>query len=218
MWKRRVKVGVVASLQRGGEAGEGAGGVVGMNNNALGWRHECRRTEGVGVPRGIDGGGVPELRREVGRPLVDVDKLDELGIQVRVAERAAAHEGVVEVLRRGAGFERVELRELCLGWGKFSARRIEGKRTWRAGSQGSVHSGGMPQSSTPGMGAGLRSARMRVSSSSGSARLDDDATAFWLPDVGAWAWSTFRGVSRISSAITALGWLLSCAAGRRMIT
>lgn len=119
-------------MQRGGEAGEGAGGVVGMNNNALRRRHECRRTEGIGVPRGIDGGGVPELRREVGRPLVDVDKFDKLGIQVRVAERAAAHEGVVEVLRRGAGFERVELRELCLGWGKFTAR-VDRRQTYLEG-------------------------------------------------------------------------------------
>jgi hypothetical protein len=43
---------------------------------------------------------------------------------VRVAECTAAHEGVVEMLRGGAGFERVELRELCLGAGKALWREI----------------------------------------------------------------------------------------------
>lgn len=84
-------------------------------NNALRRRHECGRTEGVGVPRCVHGRRVPQRRREVRYALVDVDEFDELGVQVRVAERAVAHEGVVEMLRRVAAFELVELRELRLG-------------------------------------------------------------------------------------------------------
>lgn len=97
------------SSRRGREASEGADGGLRVNN-ALRRRYERRRTEDIGIPGGVDGGGVPERGREVGRALVDVDELDELGVQVRVAECTAAHEGVVEVLRGGAGFERVELR------------------------------------------------------------------------------------------------------------
>ena len=52
---------------------------------------------------------------EVGGALIDVDELDELGIQVRVAERAVGHEGVVEVpwvLR--VALKREECRDLGL--------------------------------------------------------------------------------------------------------
>lgn len=65
---------------------------------------------------------------------------------------------------------------------------------------------------------------MRVSSSSVSGRLDEDATAFSLPvpepvvDVDGDASTFLDGACRTSSAITALGWLLCCVTGRRIIT
>ena len=53
---------------------------------------------------------VPEVFGEVGRALVDVDELDEFGVEMRVAEGAVGHEGVVEVPRvGGVVFEGVEL-------------------------------------------------------------------------------------------------------------
>ena len=72
------------------------------------------RTNTIGIPLWPDVLRVPELAREVGRALVDVNELDELRVQVRVAEGAVRHERVVEVLRRHAALEGVELGELRL--------------------------------------------------------------------------------------------------------
>jgi hypothetical protein len=54
------------------------------------------------------------MHLEVACALVGGDKLDELGVQVRVAEGVVGHEGVVEVARRGAVLESVELGEFGL--------------------------------------------------------------------------------------------------------
>ena len=61
------------------------------------------------------------MLREVGRALVDVDKLDELGVQVGVAEGTVGHEGVVEMPRIvGVALEGEKVGDLCL----CEARRV----------------------------------------------------------------------------------------------
>ena len=67
-------------------------------------------------------------------------------------------------------FKSVELSQLGLHSRKLRTVSIKSdrRRTTIAGSAGSLDSGGMPQSSTPGIGGGRSRARMRDSSSCGS--------------------------------------------------
>lgn len=55
------------------------------------------------------------MQPKVARPLVDVDELDQLGVQVWVAEGTIGHERVVEVLRVvGVAFKGVKFIERLL--------------------------------------------------------------------------------------------------------
>lgn len=79
------------------------------------YEHAGGRTDSVGKPLFLDVFGVPDVFGEVGRPLVDIDELDELGIEVGVPEGAVRHEGVVEVFGiRRVAFEGVKLGKFCL--------------------------------------------------------------------------------------------------------
>lgn len=40
---------------------------------------------------------IPDRRRKVGSPLIDVDKFYKLGIQMRISERAICHERIIEM-------------------------------------------------------------------------------------------------------------------------
>jgi hypothetical protein len=103
-----------------------------------------------------------------------------------------------------------------------SSKVMSKERTSIAGSQGSFDWGGIPQSSTPGIGGGRRRARRRDSSSWGSSE-----TACWLDEVSISMGEPEKrripsglGVasSTISSDMCARGWFLRAAGGRRIIT
>ena len=79
---------------------------------------EGRRTNSVCVPLLLDIQRIPYMFGKVGRPLVHIHKLYQLGVQMRVAERTVGHEGVVEMPRVSwVLFESVEVGEfgLCKG-------------------------------------------------------------------------------------------------------
>ena len=58
---------------------------------------------------------IPYTPRKIRRPLIHINELNELRIQMRIAERPVRHERVVEMLRmRGVALQGMELRELRL--------------------------------------------------------------------------------------------------------
>ena len=74
-----------------------------------------RRTDPISKPTILHVPWIPYNFWKIRRALVDVDKLDQFCVQMRVAERPVRHERVVEVFRvRGISLERMELRELGL--------------------------------------------------------------------------------------------------------
>lgn len=140
----------------------------------------------VGVPLLLHVHRVPDVLGKVGGTLVDVYEFDELRVQVGIAKRAIRHEGVIEVSRiMRVSFEHEEVRDLCLcvsvlvslGDENEWARRAEAGRTLIASSHGSLGSGGMPQSWTPGMGGGRSSCRILVNSSGVSLAVVEGSTA-----------------------------------------
>lgn len=92
---------------------------------------------------------VPNVFWEVRHPFVDVDKLDKLGIEMWITERAVGHEGIIEVLRLIlVSFQSVKSCKLSL---RSARERYEegsdgSSSTSIAGSQGSVDAAGIPQS------------------------------------------------------------------------
>ena len=150
---------------------------------------------------------------------------------MRVPERPVRHERIIEVLRiHGVSFQSRKLRELCLHQMRIriSIRTIEEvyKMRWHtnsAGSQGSVDSGGIPQSLTPNIGGGWRRARIRDSSSwnlsAGTAWLEEGDMSIETsgsrdegPAIRDWSSWT------ISSEMWARIWFLWAIAGRRIMT
>ena len=60
---------------------------------------KSKRTNFIGKPIFLNVVGVPDFLREVRCSLIDIDKLDEFGIEMWVAERPVRHERVIEVFR-----------------------------------------------------------------------------------------------------------------------
>lgn len=78
-----------------------------------------------------------------------------------------------------------------------------------AGSQGLLDAGGIPQSTSPGIGGGWSSARMRViSSADGSTSGGRDALAAEVDEPDASALERVGGFASISFDTCARGWLV----------
>jgi len=73
------------------------------------------RTDAVSKPFFLHIIRVPHLFREISRTFVDIDKLDQFRVKMRVPERPVGHQGVIEVLGiNGVPLENVELRKFGL--------------------------------------------------------------------------------------------------------
>lgn len=133
----------------------------GMNKDRQ-YRGSYILTNLIGEPIPLHVCRIPNVLWKVCSPFIYIDKFDQFGIKMRVPERPVRHERIIEVLRiHGVSFQSRKLRELCLHQMRIriSIRTIEEvyKMRWHtnsAGSQGSVDSGGIPQSLTPNIGGG----------------------------------------------------------------
>ena len=118
------------------------------------------RTYLISKPFILDIFRVPDTLRKIRRPLVNVNKLYELSVQVRIPERPISHQRIVEVLRiTRIALQRVKLSELRLRKEKTQSSLFSwscGRHTSISGSHVPVGSGGIPQLSTPDIGGGWR--------------------------------------------------------------
>ena len=70
-----------------------------------------QRTDAISEPLWLHIMRVPDVLWEVGRALINVDKLDELGVEMWVSERPIRHQRVIKML----GIARIPFQSMKLG-------------------------------------------------------------------------------------------------------